>query len=68
MERIKPGHPQQNGRHERPHEALDMKCPAAVYQPPSRPYQGLPDLDYPFHDKTIVVSNCGRICLGREKD
>jgi hypothetical protein len=24
---------------ERPHEALDMKCPAEVYQPSSRPYQ-----------------------------
>jgi putative transposase len=102
IERIKPGHPQQNGRHERmhltlkkeatkppgrnflqqqarfddfinifnqerPHEALDMKCPAEVYQPSTRPYQGLPDLDYPFHDKTIVVTNCGRLCLGSKK-
>jgi len=102
IERIKPGHPQQNGRHERmhltlkkettkpaglnflqqqarfddfieifhnerPHEALDMKCPAEVYQPSTRTYQGLPDIDYPFHDKTIVVTHCGRICLGRKK-
>jgi len=52
---------------ERPHEALDMKCPAEVYQPSSRPYTGLPDIDYPFHDKTIVVTCCGRICLGRKK-
>jgi transposase InsO family protein len=71
-ERIQPGHPQQNGRHERmhrtlkieatrpagsnflqqqakfdtfvrefnderPHEALDMKCPADVYEPSIRP-------------------------------
>jgi hypothetical protein len=27
----------------------------------------LPDIDYPFHDKTIVVTHCGRICLGRKK-
>jgi Integrase core domain len=82
IERIRPGHPQQNGRHEQmhltlkkettkpaaasflqqqakfddfidifnhqsPHEALDMKCPAEVYQPSTRPYQGLPDIDYP---------------------
>src|SRR3984893_16183063 len=102
IERIKPGHPQQNGRHERmhltlkkeatkpaaanflqqqakfdhfieefnqerPHEALGMKCPAEVYQPSPRTYKGLPDIDYPFHDKIIVVTNCGRICLGRKK-
>jgi len=52
---------------ERPHEALDMKCPAEVYQPSTRPYTGLPDIDYPFHDKTIVVTRGGRICLGRKK-
>jgi len=52
---------------ERPHEALDMKCPAAVYQPSTRTYQGLPDIDYPFHDKIIVVTNCGRTCLGHKK-
>jgi putative transposase len=52
---------------ERPHEALDMKCPAEVYQPSTRLYQGLPDIDYPLHDKTIVVTRCGRICLGKKK-
>ena len=41
---------------ERPHEALEMKCPAEVYQPSPRPYTGLPDIDYPLHDKTIVVT------------
>jgi putative transposase len=53
--------------HERPHETLDMQCPAEVYQPSSRPYTGLPDIDYPFQDKTIVVTRCGRICLGNKK-
>ena len=53
--------------HQRPHEALDMKCPAEVYQPSPRLYTGWPDLDYPFHDKTIVVTRCGRICLGNKK-
>src|SRR5262249_43075713 len=52
---------------ERPHEVLDMKCPVEVYQPSTRAYQGLPDIDYPFHDKTIVVMCCGRICLGCKK-
>jgi putative transposase len=51
----------------RPHEALDMKCRAEVYQPATRVYAGLPDIDYPFHDETIVVTRCGRICLGRKK-
>jgi putative transposase len=44
-----------------------MKCPAEVYRPSTRLYQGLPDIDYPFHDKTIVVTHCGRISLGRKK-
>ena len=44
-----------------------MKCPAEVYQPSSRPYKGLPDIDYPMHDKIVVVTNCGRICLGNKK-
>ena len=36
-------------------------------RPSPRPYRGLPDIDYPLHDKTIVVTRCGRICLGRKK-
>jgi transposase InsO family protein len=102
IERIRPGHPQQNGRHERmhltlkkeatrppglnslqqqgkfddfiqeynqdrPHEGLGMKYPAEVYRPSTRPYQGLPDLTYPFHDNTVYVTLCGRICLHRKK-
>jgi transposase InsO family protein len=102
IERIKPGHPQQNGRHERmhltlkkeatrppglnslqqqarfddfihefnaerPHEALAMKCPAELYSASTRSYAGLPDLAYPFHDRDILVTACGRICLHRKK-
>ncbi|MGE0238529.1 MAG: helix-turn-helix domain-containing protein, partial [Parvibaculaceae bacterium] len=102
IERIEPGHPQQNGRHERmhltlkqettrppgsnslqqqdrfdaflsefnterPHEALDMKCPAEFYVPSSRAYDGLPEVDYPFHDRDILVTACGRICMHRKK-
>jgi len=102
IERIRPGHPQQNGRHarmhltlkkeatrpaganilqqqakfdvfieefnnERPHEALAMKCPAEVYQPSTRPYQGIPEPHYPFHDRTVMVTSCGRLCLYRKK-
>lgn len=52
---------------ERPHEALDMKCPADIYTASTRPYQGLPEIDYPFHDKTLVVSHSGRSCLGRKR-
>lgn len=102
IERIRPGHPQQNGRHERmhltlkqqatrpaganllqqqarfdafveefnqerPHEALAMRCPAEVYRPSPRPYRGIPEPHYPFHDKTLVVTSCGRLCLHRKK-
>lgn len=52
---------------ERPHEALAMKMPAEVYAPSSRAYDGLPDVEYPFHDKDILVTACGRICMHRKK-
>ena len=52
---------------ERPHEALAMKCPAEVYTPSRRPYPALPDLDYPFHDRDVLVTACGRICMHRKK-
>lgn len=102
IERIKPGNPQQNGRHERmhltlkqdatrpaaqnflaqqntfddfvdcynnkrPHQALNMKVPGEIYHSSRRTYKGLEDLDYPFHDKTVTVTTCGRICMDRRK-
>jgi len=102
IERIRPGRPQQNGRHERmhltlkkettrppgmnslqqqarfdafldefnierPHEALAMKTPAEVYTASERPYRGLPELCYPFHDRELLVTACGRLCLHRKK-
>jgi len=102
IERIKPGKPQQNGRHERmhltlkkeatrpakpnflqqqarfdefvaefnderPHEALGMKMPAEIYTPSPRTYSGLSELSYPFHDRSVVVTTCGRICLHNKK-
>ena len=27
----------------------------------------MPDIAYPFYDKTITVTSCGRICLGSKK-
>jgi hypothetical protein len=53
--------------HERPHEALDMQCPADVYKPSIRPYRGIAELPYPFHDRTVLVTCCGRICIFRKK-
>lgn len=52
---------------ERPHEALGMKYPAEVYKKSERIYKGLPDVEYPLHDRTVIVTNCGRICIGRKK-
>src|SRR5512142_2058374 len=34
---------------------------------PATPSHWLARIDYPFHDKTIVVTRCGRICLGNKK-
>src|ERR1700676_4791443 len=52
---------------ERPHEALNMRSPAELYQPSPRPYKALPELEYAFHDRTITITRCGRICFGRQK-
>lgn len=32
-----------------------------------RPYAGLPELDYPFHDRDILITACGRICMHKKK-
>ena len=52
---------------ERPHQAIGMKYPAELYVSSGRPYKGLSDLEYPFHDRTVTVICCGRICIGRRK-
>ena len=102
IERIKPGNPQQNGRHERmhltlkkeatkppsfnvlqqqdrfdtfmevynnqrPHQALGGRYPGDVYTPSVRPYESPREIDYPFHDRAVRVTQCGRICIGKRK-
>jgi putative transposase len=102
IERSKPGHPQDNGRHERmhltlkkeatkpaaanvlqqqarfdtfvdqfnrerPHQALGMKVPADIFTRSARAYHGLEELTYPFHDATLTVTQCGRICFKGRK-
>ena len=102
IERIKPGNPQQNGRHERmhltlkkeatkpasfnflqqqerfdrfievynherPHQALKGAYPADLYTPSARVYQPPTEPEYPYHDKSVRVTSCGRICIGRRK-
>jgi putative transposase len=52
---------------ERPHQALEMKYPAELYRPSPRPYRGLREFEYPFHDRTVTVPHCERICLGKRK-
>ena len=52
---------------ERPHEALAMKCPAEIYSASSRPYSGLSDLTYRLHDRDVLVTACGRICMHRKR-
>lgn len=102
FERIKPGHPEQNGRHERmhltlkqettkpasfnflqqqarfddfievynnqrPHQALGGRYPGELYTPSTRQFRPPEEPDYPFHDRTIRVTKCGRICMGKRK-
>lgn len=52
---------------DRPHQALQIKYPGEIYMPSTKAYKGLPDVVYPFHDKTIKVTNCGRACLKGKK-
>lgn len=52
---------------ERPHEGLGMKYPAEIYKKSDRVYRGLPAVEYPLHDRTIDVTMCGRICIGKMK-
>ena len=48
---------------DRPHEALNMKCPGEIYVKSKKIYKGLPELEYPGHDRTMTVTHCGRICM-----
>jgi putative transposase len=52
---------------ERPHQPLGMKVPADLYTRSPRVYRGLTDRTYLFHDQTVTVTQCGRICFkGRQ--
>ena len=53
--------------HERPHQALGMRVPLDLYAPSTRPYRGLTDLTYPFHDWTAFIPHSGRLCFDRRK-
>ena len=44
-----------------------MKCPAEVYSASPSPYNSLPELTYPWHDRDVLVTACGRICMHRKK-
>ena len=44
-----------------------MKRPADFYGDSPRHYDGLPELTYPFHDRDIVITACGRLCLHRKR-
>ena len=102
LQRIKPGNPQQNGRHERmhltlkndatrpasfnflqqqerfeqftevynnqrPHQALNGRYPGELYTPSPRDYVRPEEPDYPFHDRAVRVTRCGRVCIGKRK-
>jgi putative transposase len=50
-----------------PHQAVNGAYPADLYTPSGRIYQPPPEPEYPYHDKSVRVTSCGRICLGRRK-
>jgi hypothetical protein len=101
LERIRPAHPEENGRHERmhrtlkdqttkpprtnllqqqesfddfiaeynderPHEALNQRCPTAVYRASKRPFPSpVPMPKYVGCDDVLKVSDSGSIHLPR---
>jgi transposase InsO family protein len=101
IERIQPGHPEQNGTHERmhrtlkqtaispdtynllqqqerfddfvhvfndqrPHQGIGMKCPSDLYKKSSSKYPDkIEELQYPEHDKSVLVNVCGTIRLSK---
>jgi transposase InsO family protein len=102
IDRIKPGNPQQNGRHERmhltlkkeatkpasfnflqqqdrfdnfvrvynnerPHQSLNGQYPGDLYTPSARACRPPEEPEYPYHDRSVHVTQCGRICIGRRK-
>jgi len=52
---------------ERPHQAIEMKCPGDVYKESKRGYKGLEDVAHPGYDKRLMITNCGRVCLDKQK-
>ena len=52
---------------QRPHQALDMRVPGELYTPSTKPYSAPEEPDYPFHDRAVRVTQCGRICIGKRK-
>ena len=52
---------------ERPHQGLSGAYPGEVYTPSARSYRPPDEPDYPFHDRTVRVTRCGRICIGKRK-
>lgn len=103
VERTQPGHPEQNGRHERmhrtlkaettlppgksllqqqekfnnfleefnnerPHEALKMKTPAEIYKPSIKYFPNeIPVPEYPLHDYSRNITECGSVTLKQSK-
>ena len=50
---------------DRSHQALGGKYPGEVYTPSAREYRPPEIPEYPFHDWTILITQCGRICVDR---
>ncbi len=41
--------------------------PGDIYTPSARVYEPPPEPEYPYHDRTVRVTRCGRICIGKRK-
>ena len=52
---------------ERPHQGLAGARPGELYTPSVRVYEPPTEPEYPFHDRTVRVTRCGRICIGKRK-
>jgi hypothetical protein len=73
IERIQPGHPQQNGRHERMHLTLKQQATrpegANILQQQGKFDAFIQEFnnERPHEALDMMITNCGRLCLYRKK-
>ena len=56
-----------NGLVNRLHQGLGGAYPGEIYTPSTRAYRTEIESEYPYRDRSVRVTRCGRICIGKRK-